>query len=488
MNILFIYSIQKSIIQEKPLKGQEDIQLGIAQLSSVLKNSGHQTDLLVLDRKYGRQNYSMLDKKIQKKSYGLICYSSVYSEYDFIEKIAQYVREQYHTFAVLGGVHVTVSPDIRYLDIFDALCIGEGEFALAELALRLERNEDITQIPNLWMKKDGRVIQNETREFIQDLDRLPFVDRDIWQPLIFEPNSRLTVLLGRGCPYNCTYCCNHIIKTVASGKYVRMRSAKNIIAELNYLTGRFPSITEYFLEVETLGADIPWLLELCDELYELNCTREQKLTFGANLRVYDTLDFELIFKSLKKANFGSIIIGLESGNERIRKEILNRYYSNDTVVRAVNTARKYGVKVGMFNLVGLPTESYNDFLDTLKLNQELQPDWHATSIFFPYKGTRLYEMCEALGLLKGKISFKDERQYAVMDLPDFPKRKIQRQFDSFHYNVYRKQKNKSMLKLCLYALQIFVGHSFMSNMKSRLTVMLYRLGIRFNMLNIIQKE
>ena len=413
MNILFIYSIQKSLLKERPLKGQEDIPMGIAQLSSVLKKENHTTDLLVLDRRNGKFNYKLIETKISNNKFDIVAFSSVYSEFYFIKEIAGHVKEKYNLFTILGGVHATISPEESYLDIFDALCIGEGEDALLELANKIEANEDIYYIANLWLKKDGIVIKNPTKSFIQDLDSLPFVDRDLWQPYIFDANTRLTLLLGRGCPFNCTYCCNHSIKQVANGKHVRLRSPQNIIDELQYLTSKFPSITDYFLEVETLGADIEWLVRLCDNLYEFNKSRKIKLTFGANLRVYDSLNVEIVFENLKKANFTSIIIGLESGNERIREEILNRRYSNDTIYNAANVARKHEIKIGLFNLIGLPTESYQDFLDTLRINQDIQPDWHATSIFFPYKGTKLYKMSEkwACYLIKLILRMNVNKQY-----------------------------------------------------------------------------
>lgn len=488
MNILFIYSIRNAMLREKPLKGQEDIQLGIAQLSAVLKQEGHQTDLLVLDRKYGRKNLVRLVRKMHYGKFGLICFSSVYSEFDYIQEVARYVRKHHQVFTVLGGSQTTVSPDISYLDNFDALCIGEGEGALVELAraLEQEKEQDIVGIQNLWLKQGEKIFQNRSRPFIQDLDSLPRADRELFQEQIFEPDSRISVLLGRGCPYSCTYCCNHKIREVAGGKYVRMRSVPRILEEIESLSIRFPSVSEYFLEVETLGAQMKWLVELCEALEEFN-EGHQKLSFSANLRVHDRLDPELVFSHLAKAGFESVIIGLESGNERIRKEVLDRHYSNQTIRKAFLAARKHGLKVGMFNLIGLPTESYEDFLDTLTLNQELQPHWHSTSIFFPYPGTRLYELAQELGLIRGELSGKEERQRAVLDLPDFPKRKIQRQFDSFHFNVYKKSKPKSLVKLGLYGLQVVLGHSFMARVKNKLTLLLHRIGINHKLLEIFQK-
>ena len=488
MKILFVYTVQKSLLKNMPLKGQEDIQMGIAQMSALLKKNNYPTDLLLLDKKNKKSNYKIIDDKFQSNKFDIVAFSSVFSEINYITEIAGYIKKKYDIFTILGGVHVTISPEERFLDIFDTICIGEGENALLELTQKLEKKEDITSIQNLWFKRNGKIIRNQCREFIQNLDELPFVDRDLWQPYILNKNTRLTVLLGRGCPYNCTYCCNHKLKKVAGGKYVRLRSPENIVSELEYLSNRFSDITEYFLEIETLGADLKWLIELCEQLYNFNKKRETKLSFGANLRVYDNLNFDIVFESLKKANFESIIIGLESGNERIRKEILNRHYSNHTIIKAVTTARKSGIKVGVFNLIGLPTESYQDFLDTLEINQKIQPDWHATSIFFPYKGTELYNKAEEIGILPKNLDFTDERQRVIMDLPEFRKKQIQKQFDSFHYNVYKKAKKRSKIKLILFMIQTILGHNFMANTKNKLIILLYRFKIKNTLVQIIQKN
>ncbi len=487
MNVLFIYTVRNAILREKALKGQEDIQMGIAQLSAVLKKEGHKTGLLVLDRKYGKKNLVELVRKMHYGKFELICFSSVFSEFDYVRKLAGYVKEHFEVFTILGGSHATVSPDIAYLDTFDALCIGEGEGALAELAGRLEKGEDITGIQNLWLKLGDQLFQNPTRPFIQELDSLPMVDREVFQDYIFEAQSRHAVLLGRGCPYTCTYCCNHKIRTVAGGKYVRMRSVESILSELEHLSQEFPAVSEYFLEVETLGANGKWLEGLCRGLERFNQDRKSKLSFSANLRVTEKMDASKVFSHLKKANFESVVIGLESGNERIRVEVLDRHYSNGAIRNAVHEARTQGIKVGMFNLMGLPSETYQDFLDTLKLNQELQPDWHSTSIYFPYPGTRLHEVSRELGLIGEELRGVEERQSAVMDLPGFSRRRIQREFDSFHFKVHKKSKQRSLLKYGLYSLQILLGHSFMARAKNLTTLLLFRLGINHKLLNIIQK-
>lgn len=466
MKILFVYSVTKSISRRTPLQGQEDIYFGISYISSVLKQNNNTTQLIVLDKRYGSKNHKTIDAGIEEFKPDIICFTSVFSEFEFINIIAKYVRSRYpDIFRIIGGVHVSINPAEEYLEIYDAICIGEGEFPVSELAFKMQSNDYYYDIPNFWFRKNGETVKNAPRPFIENLSDIPFPDRDIWQNWILVPASRITVLLGRGCPFNCTYCCNHKIRQIAGGKYVRLREVKDIINELSGIAQKYNSVNEFFLEIETCGVNPDWLINLCEELYLFNRNFNTPKSFSTNLRVFPGLKDELVFQSFKKANFTSLSVGLESGNERVRKEILNRDYSNDDIRRIVSTAREYGIKIMLYNIIGLPGETYTDFLDTLSLNQELQPDRHSTSVFFPYPGTDLYEKARKMGLIPENIDFSSERQKAVLDLPGFRKRKIQQSFDSFHFNVYKKAGKRNIFKLAVYFVQIFLGHNFMTNQK-----------------------
>ena len=268
-----------------------------------------------------------------------------------------------------------------------------------------------------------------------------------------------------------------MLSKISAGEYVRLRSPENILSEIKILHLRFPAVSEYFLEVETIGCDMEWLSDLCLKLHEFNRTLQVKLNFSTNLRVFPHMDFEKVFQSLALANFESVIIGLESGNERIRNKILNRVYTNETIIRAIKIARENGVEIGIFNMVGLPTETSDDFLDTLIMNQKIQPYWHSTSIFFPYQGTALYQMAKEMNLLPEVLNTRDERQIAVLDLPGFPRREIQRRFDSFHYDVYKVNEHKKASKTAIYFLMKYIGHNRFADLKLVFIRVLYFLKL-----------
>ncbi len=476
MNVLFVYSVQKSITQEKPLLRQEEVYFGISQIASVLKKQGHLCELVVLDRRYKYKNIRLLSDKINLFKPQIIAFTAVYSEFNFIYQIATDIKKQYPgLFLYAGGVHITLNPDEKYLELFDAICIGEGEYPTLELVKCLESGKTIEKIANLWVKTSQGIVKNPTRPFISDLDELPFPDREMWQEWILETNTKPAVLVGRGCPYQCTYCSNHRLRKVSSGKYVRLRTPGHVIAEIRQLHTAFPAIDEIYLEIETLGVDLKWLDIFCEELCQFGKETDFQLKFGTNLRIFPTMDIEAVFENFKKANIVSVTIGLESGSYRIRKEILNRNYSNELLLKVATEAKKQGIDIALFNMVGLPTETPLEFSETLEMNQKIQPAFHATSIFFPYPGTQLYEMCEEMKWIPDKIETRDERQIATLDLPGFSRKQIQKSFDSFHYNLYKTKKDKSWLKLLIYFSMQFLGHNFYANLKIAVIRTLYRL-------------
>ena len=216
MKILFVYSAQKTIVPEKPLLGQEGIYHGLSSVAGMLHSNGYECDLLVLDRVNRKKNVCILKDKVEKFNPSIVAFTAVFSEFEFICQIAKQVKIHYsNLFLIAGGVHITLNPDESYLSLFDAICIGEGEYPMLELVERLEQQKPIDGIQNLWVKTELGIKKNPVRPFIEDLDNLAFSYRAMWQQWILNPMTKPTVLLGRGCPYKCTYCCNHKLRKIA---------------------------------------------------------------------------------------------------------------------------------------------------------------------------------------------------------------------------------------------------------------------------------
>jgi|GEM_PF-1234862 len=439
MNILFIFSSKDSKNYHKPLTIPAEIQHGISSISALLKTHGHQTSLIALCR---RTPKNVLLEYLNRFKPKLICFTAVFSEYDFIAQVARFIKSHYpHIFLLAGGVHVTLNPQQTINDSFDAVCIGEGEYPTLDLVRLLENKQTPKQIPNLWIKRGETIDKTPPRPFIQDLDSLPFSDRDMWQAWIQSPLSEPTVLLGRGCPFLCSYCCNHALKKVTSGTYVRFRSPENVIRELEDIRKKYPHTQSVYFEVETIGANKKYPFELCSQLASYNRSCRTPLSYGINLRITPNADYHDLFEAMRQANFRYVNIGLESGNERIRRETLNRIYSNHDFLNAVELAKKYGLKVNNFVMIGLPGETLSEFQDTIECVRKAQPKDVFYSIFFPYPGTVLYQRCEEENLLPPKLDTEAERFRATLNLPGFTQKQIQHEFNWFFYKVYKNHRS-----------------------------------------------
>ena len=436
MNIAFVFSSQNVFSPDKPLQYQEEMNFGISYISSLLKKHGHRTTLFVLTKDTQMNTFRTF---IDDFNPGVLCFSAVTSEFPFITRWIKDIKAAFPDIFLLGGgCHLSLNPDDGLETDLDAVCVGEGEFPTLELVEHLEGGRLPSGVENMWFKQDGKVEKNRLRPFLENIDELPFPDRDMWRPWTLDPNSRPAVLLGRGCPFQCTYCSNHALKKLASGPYVRCRSAGNVIAELEEITARQESVREVYFEVETFNVNQPWAMELCRELAVFNRRRPVPLEFGVNIRVTPNTDFSPLFSVMRDSGFTFINVGVESGSERVRREVMKRRYSNDDIIRTASLARQNGLKVHCLNMIGLPTETEEDIRQTIAVNRACQPDmWPSHSIFFPYPGTEIHRMCRDMGLLPERLDVERERSRAVLNLKGLSRRKLMHYFIWFDYYVYK---------------------------------------------------
>jgi anaerobic magnesium-protoporphyrin IX monomethyl ester cyclase len=441
MKVLFIYSLDNIHPSGRPLRTWSSLQFGISYISSLLKADGHQTSLCILGSNYFKDSMKLLTRQINEFNPALICFTAVGSQYPFVEKTAQYVKDSWpECYLMIGGVHATLQPDQAARGPFDAVCVGEGEFPTVELCQLLASGRQPQGIANLWFKlPDGSLEKNPPREFLQDLDSLPFPDLEMWKPWINAKDDEVAILGGRGCPYDCTYCSNHALRKVAQGRYVRLRSPENILQEVSYLYENFPQRLFSF-EIETLDINPKWAIDLCSKLEAYNASLPDPISFGSNYRINPRTIDEALFVALEKANFSFLNIGLESGSQRVRQDILKRNYSNEDFLKVVSLARKHGMEIFVYNMIGLPGESWADHQETVRLNRQCQPDGHHTGIFYPYPGTELYASCLEQGLIQKSSSVTMERRQPVMTLPDFSKSQIKSAYTWFNFHVYRGHK------------------------------------------------
>jgi radical SAM superfamily enzyme YgiQ (UPF0313 family) len=443
MKVLLVYSLRDILTARRPLASLGDIHIGLSYVSAYLKARGHQTQLVVLGSETPSRSIAMLEEAVADFDPECVACTAVSTQFPFIKAAAQRLKQRWPgKFLLLGGVHASLAPEDALQSDFDAVCIGEGEAAAAEVAECLDAGRPPRGLANIWVKlPDGSVEKNRARDFLASLETLPAPDRKMWHPWIMARNKNQQVVLpSRGCPYNCSYCSNHALRKLAGGKYVRFRSPETIVDEIRALKEQYPETTDVYLQSETIAVNADWLDALAAGLESLNATLEPKLSFTCNFRVARQFVNERVFGALARANVKTIEIGLESGSERIRCEVLRRHYTNAEFLQAVALARRHGMQVDVYNMIGLPGESLADHWETIEINRKVCPNRSLTSIFFPYPGTDLFALCQQKEWLTRGKTLTAERTRAMLDLPDFPREEIQRAFDWFEYRVYEGQR------------------------------------------------
>jgi radical SAM superfamily enzyme YgiQ (UPF0313 family) len=225
---------------------------------------------------------------------------------------------------------------------------------------------------------------------------------------------------SRGCPFNCSNCSNHSLRQLYPnpGRYVRQRSARNVIAEIDACRSRF-SFEAVTFEDDTFTINRHWLAEFCS-LYR----KEVSLPFRCNVRPETATPENM--RMLNEAGCECVSIGVESGDEKIRKSVLRRDMPDSLIIKAFRNAKAAKLKVRSFNMVGLPYETRLSLLRTILLNARLAPHQVQTTIYYPFKGTDLGELCYRNNWVNKGREEKTAvlSNDSVLDLPGLTRREI----------------------------------------------------------------
>lgn len=375
--------------------------LGIMTLSACLKKAGHHC--LYLDIQFEKN----IEKQITSLSPDIIAYSLITGTHIFYQNLNLKFKKNLNFISVFGGPHCTFFPDFINEEGVDIISRGESDESFVQLVNGLEKGEDISNIPNLWIKQNGQIIKNEMGNLNKNLDTIPFPDRELVNFYShYRKMLRRDVITSRGCPYNCNYCFNHVIKQLYKGKghYVRQRSVANVIEELRILKESYNAKNFHFQDdVFTINKD--WTKEFCNEY-----KKTINLPFEVQLRI-EQINEELV-KLLKDAGCKMVMYGIESGNDNIRMNLLNRNISKDQIINAAKLLNKYKLLTISYNISGLPDETFENACETMEINILCKPSFACNSIYQPYPMTQLSEYALSKGYYNENINlFQDSFFY-----------------------------------------------------------------------------
>ncbi len=389
---------------------------GLASLSASLKEHGHQTALCHLLSPPRRAD---LEAEVYRQRPDLVAFSLRSDLFRIGANCAQWVKELGHT-TILGGCHATLAPEEAIAAAgFDIICLGEGEVPLATLCNRLRAGLSPYDIPSLWFKREGEIVRNPVGPVVENLDELPIPDFALFDfgRLISTQTFTALASFTRGCPYNCTYCCNQILRSIYPNRkhWLRTRSPQNAILYLRALKEHYPEARYLRINDDIFHWDEDWLEEF-GRLY--------RAEFSMPLAVHHRPNIfsERAARLLRELGCYQIYFGVESGNEYIRNDVLRRHMSNAQIEQAFAYAHRAGMITTAYNMVGLPHENMVRALDTIKLNARIGADRMLNPIFCPYRGTELYNLAVEQGFIPAGTGYEEE---AVCSMPDYGPDKIQ---------------------------------------------------------------
>jgi anaerobic magnesium-protoporphyrin IX monomethyl ester cyclase len=358
---------------------------GLALLSACAKEAGHEVNLI--DRRalrdWDHYRQELIDRAPEVAGFGMLSvdYKPAMKGIELLKEISP------ETIVVAGGPHPTLAPDeVLSSPLVDHVVLGEGEITFVEMLRKFERGEKVE-----------RVIQGER----PDLDQLPYADRDIylheWRragyeydspeaPLSAEtPPPFVTIIAGRGCRYNCSFCKPG--EDILFGKGVRRRSVSHVIGELKDLRDKYHFST-LMIHDDCLTEDRPWVTEFCDRYEEEGFQQP----FWCQARVDHVVKHEDMIRRMAQVGLAGLFLGFESGSDRVLR-FIRKGTTRAKNLEAARICRKYGIRIWANYMLGLPTETEDEIKETISMLKEIDPDYYSPAYYTPYPGNDLYDYC-----------------------------------------------------------------------------------------------
>jgi len=329
------------------------------------------------------------------------------------------------------GPHVTVLPEksLRECSAIDFVCRKEFDYSVTDYA----KGKPLEEIPGVSYLRDGKVVHNPDAPQVQDLDALPHVtdiyrrDLDVTRynvPFLLHPYVALYTT--RGCPAQCTFC---LWPQTLSGHPWRKRSTDDVAREMAKAKEYWPEVKEFFFDDDTFNIQKARTIELCSKLKPLG------LTWSCTSRV--TTDFETL-KAMKEAGCRLLIVGYESGDPQILKNIKK----GATVERArqfTKDCHKLGLVIHGDFILGLPGETRETINNTIAFAKELDVETIQVSVAHAYPGTELYDHVVKNGFMVSSNKMVDEGGHQLAHIqypglsPDFILSEVHRFYDEYYF-------------------------------------------------------
>lgn len=404
MRVLFIY----------PNVGgfhYDNYHFGLASIVSVTKEAGHDTRVLLITKE---SDFERVEREVVEFKPEVVGFSSVSSQFSHVKAMCAIIRKvSPKTINVCGGVHTTIYPrSLLETKDLDGVFMGESEFAFREFLENIQKG-DYKKTDNFTYVEDGKIVSNPLKPLEQVLDVLPHPDKTTFP---YEESSislnYAPFFFTRGCPYTCTYCSNQALADLYGTKrnFPRFRSPESCIQEIEDVVERWGDRIEWiYIGDDIFGLDLKWRKEFCEKYKE-----RVGIKFMILMRVEMVND--ALLTMLKDAGCYRMFFGVESGDEDLRRAVLDRRMTDKQIEDAFVLAKKYGIETLAVNIIGFPDETEEMIKKTVAFNRKFKPTVSGINIFYPYRGTTLGDKCfrEDMVDMEKFSNFSNERRDSVL--------------------------------------------------------------------------
>ena len=367
------------------------IPLGIGYLAAVLEKNGYQVD--VIDCQALKLTYEDFRTELVKRKPDIVGMTSTTLTYKSAAEIAKIAKEvNPNCITAIGGPHVSFWDEnaLKEYPQLDVIVRKEGEYSVLELVQRVEAGKSYYDIVGTTCRNGKEIVKNPDRPYIQNLDGLPFPAHNLFP--LDHLSKYSTIIFPVSTSRGCTFWCNFCSAVRMFGRGYRMRSPKNVVDELEFLSKTFGAKQFTFYD-DAFSVDQNRVKEICNEIQNRNL----KIKWDCETRV-DMVTKELL-QTMKNAGCIAVWFGVEAGSQMVI-DAMGKGYTLEKIKNSFKMAREVGLMTVASVILGFPEETRETAKETTKFVEELDPDDVGYYIATPYPGTPMYDYVKEKGWLK----------------------------------------------------------------------------------------